>query len=267
MRKSGSKHRKAERKTEKKAGPSKLASNLIGRATTESKIFVLDTNVLIHDPTSLYRFEENDVFIPMMTLEELDAHKTGGSEVARNARQTSRLLDEIVSKCEHAIKDGVELIGPSQGLATGKLILQTEEMNGALPATLPKGKNGDNAILSVTMHLKQKFPKRRVVLVSKDINMRIKARALDIDAQDYFNDKVLEDTDLLYAGMRELPSNFWETHGKDLKSWKEEGRTFYQVQGPECSELVVNELVYFEPRADTSGKALYAMVRECGGRK
>ena len=71
--------------------------------TSTTKLFVLDTNVLMHDPLSLFRFEEHDIFVPMMTLEELDANKKGMSEVARNARQSSRLLDEIVSGAEHNI--------------------------------------------------------------------------------------------------------------------------------------------------------------------
>jgi predicted ribonuclease YlaK len=96
------------------------------------------------------------------------------------------------------------------------------------------------------MHLGQKFPKRPVILVSKDINMRIKARALGLEAQDYFNDKVLEDTDLLYTGTRELPADFWDTHGKGLESWKKDSRTYYRIKGPLCPEMLVNEFVWQE---------------------
>ena len=96
-----------------------------------TKLFVLDTNVLMHDPLSLFRFEEHDIYVPMMTLEELDANKKGMSEVARNARQTSRLLDEIVSSCEACIAAGIALAGPSHGLASGHLLLQTEEIGRA----------------------------------------------------------------------------------------------------------------------------------------
>ena len=106
-------------------------------AKTTTKLFVLDTNVLMHDPTSLYRFEEHDIFVPMMTLEELDANKKGMSEVARNARQASRTLDEIVSGCEHAIAKGIELAAPSRELASGRLFLQTEAIDGATPSSLP----------------------------------------------------------------------------------------------------------------------------------
>jgi PhoH-like ATPase len=210
-----------------------------------TKLFVLDTNVLMHDPLSLFRFEEHDIFVPMMTLEELDANKKGMSEVARNARQSSRLLDEIVSGAEHDIARGIDLGGPSRELATGHLFLQTEAINGILPTSLPTAK-ADNQIIGVVMHLGQKFPKRPVILVSKDINMRIKARALGLEAQDYFNDKVLEDTDLLYTGTMELPPDFWDKHGKGLESWKKDSRTYYRVKGPLCPELLVNEFVWQE---------------------
>ncbi len=238
----------------------------IARRSYRTKLFVIDTNVFMHDPTSIYRFEEHDVFVPMMTLEELDAHKKGSSEVERNARQTSREFNAIISAVDNNImKKGIPLGVPSKGLATGHLFFQTESMNGGLPAALPKGRSGDNQILSVMRYLKEKkYPGREVVLVSKDINMRIKARALGLQSQDYFNDKVLEDTDLLYAGAKGLPIGFWDTHSKDLKSWKEDGRTFYQVQGPLCPDMLVGEFVYLEP-TEAGEKPLHAIVRKREG--
>ncbi len=211
--------------------------------TSANKLFVLDTNVLMHDPTSLFRFEEHDIFVPIMTLEELDANKKGMSEVARNARQSSRTIDEIVTSSENGIKDGIALNGLSHGMATGKLFLQTEAIPNELPAALPTVK-GDNQILAVVMNLAERFPERAVILVSKDINMRIKARALGLEAQDYFNDKVIEDSDLLYSGARELPADFWETHAKGMTSWKEESHTFYKLEGPLAAELLLNEFVF-----------------------
>ncbi len=224
-----------------------------------TKLFVLDTNVLMHDPNSLYRFEEHDLFVPMMTLEELDANKKGMSEVARNARQASRMLDEIVSGFEDDIHRGIELQAPSRQLASGRLFLQTEAISGELPASMPTAK-ADNQILGVVMHLGRQFPKRSVILVSKDINMRIKARALGLEAQDYFNDKVLEDTDLLYTGTRELPGDFWDTHAKGLESWKKDSRTYYRVKGPLASELLINEFVWQE-----GPQPLQAWVRSAQG--
>ena len=207
------------------------------------KLFVLDTNVLMHDPTSLFRFEEHDLYVPIMTLEELDNNKKGTTELARNTRQASRLLDEIVSSAPDGIGDGIELEQVSRKLATGRLYLQTEAIDVALPAALPTAR-GDNQILAVVMYLAEKHPGREVILVSKDINMRIKARALGLAAQDYFNDKVLEDSDLLYTGTRELPPDFWDAHGRGMQSWKEEGQTYYRLSGPLAPELLLNEFVF-----------------------
>src|SRR6188474_2739543 len=233
------------------------------------KLFVLDTNVLMHDPASLFRFEEHDLYLPMGTLEELDSNKKGLSDVARNARQASRFLDEIVTgkgagSADKAgdIAGGLPIRtrgnGPS---AAGRLFLQTEAINGDLPATLPAGKT-DNQILSVVRHLQKKDPARGVILVSKDINMRIKARALGLATEDYYNDKVLEDTDLLYTGVSKLATGFWDTHGKDLESWKKDGHTYYRVRGPLVPQLQLNEFVY-----DESGeRPIHALVKEKAGR-
>jgi PhoH-like ATPase len=225
------------------------------------KLFVLDTNVLMHDPTSLFRFDEHDVYLPIATLEELDQHKRGLSDVSRNARQASRFLDEIVTGDLESIRNGLSLRTRDGQASRGRLFLQTEAINGNLPSTLASGKT-DNQILSVIRFLQEKEPEREVVLVSKDINMRIKARALGLAAEDYFNDKVLEDADLLYTGVRALPKDFWDTHGRDVESWKKDGHAYYRVRGPLVSKLHVNEFVY-----DESGdKPLYALVKEAQGR-
>jgi PhoH-like ATPase len=227
-----------------------------------NKLFVLDTNVLMHDPTSLFRFEEHDIYVPILTLEELDNHKKGLTEVARNARQASRFLDELVSAMPDGIGEGIPLDGKSRGAATGRLYLQTETITTMLPPSLANGK-ADNQIIAVVMHLRHAHPKRNVILVSKDINMRIKARALGIAAEDYFNDKVLEDTELLYSGMQELPAEFWERHGKGMESWQQGGHTLYRIQGPLVSSLFTNEFLYQE----TPGEApFYAIVKEVNGR-
>src|SRR5689334_16255372 len=233
-----------------------------GTTSASSKLFVLDTNVLMHDPTSLFRFEEHDIYLPILTLEELDAHKKGMTEVARNARQVSRFLDELVSAMPNGISEGIELETKSGGAATGKLFLQTEAITTSLPASLANGK-ADNQILAVVMHLQQTHAKRSVILVSKDINMRIKARALGISAEDYTNDKVLEDTELLYSGMTELPADFWERHGKGMESWQQGGHTFYRITGPIVPSLLVNEFIYQELPGQTP---FFATVREITGR-
>jgi PhoH-like ATPase len=208
---------------------------------TKTKLFVLDTNVLMHDPSSLLRFQEHDLFIPIFVLEEMDNHKKGMSEVSRNARQASRTLDEIVKDHDAPLEEGFPLALRSNNAATGRLFLQTQSLQAALPASLAGGK-ADNQILAVCMALADQ-QKRPVILVSKDINMRIKARALGLAAEDYFNDKVLEDSDVLYAGKSTLPADFWMSHGKKLESWQEKGISFYRVAGPLVSTWLVNELL------------------------
>jgi PhoH-like ATPase len=225
---------------------------------TIGKLFVLDTNVLLHDPMCLFRFEEHDIYLPMIVLEELDGHKKGLTEVARNGRQTSRTLDALAGAQGADIALGLKLDTTGHREAGGSLFFQTEALDYPLPAALPHGK-ADNQILGVVAALRAKLAPREVVLVSKDINMRVKARALGLDAEDYQNDKVIEDGDLLYSGAMALPADFWARHGKSVESWQQGGHTFYRVSGPVVPSLMVNQFVYFEAPGETS---LYARVTE-----
>ncbi len=229
------------------------------KKTEVAKLFVLDTNVLMHDPTSLFRFQEHDIYIPIATLEELDQHKKGMTEVSRNARQTSRFLDDLVKNWE-IMDEGIPLGPQSHDAASGRLYLQTEAINDPLPISLATSKV-DNQILGVVLFLCKKYPQRPVILVSKDINMRIKARALGLPAEDYFNDKVLEDTDLLYTGITELSADFWDKHGKGMESWQANEFTHYRLKGPKSSDLLVNEFVYQE-----TGTPFYAKVLSVEGK-
>ncbi|WP_374624799.1 PhoH family protein [Pandoraea sp.] len=234
--------------------------------TEPAKLFVLDTNVLMHDPSSLFRFEEHDVYLPMMTLEELDNHKKGMSEVARNARQVSRTLDGLVAESgTQSMAEGIPLSRLGNKDATGRLYFQTDLPDVPPLDGLPQGK-ADNQILGVVRALQDKFRDRQVVLVSKDINMRVKAHALGLPAEDYFNDKVLEDSDLLYSGVMSLPPDFWTKHGKGMESWQDNrtGTTFYRITGPLCPSFLINQFVFLETN---NGEApFYAQVREINGK-
>ena len=223
------------------------------------RLFVLDTNVLMHDPSSLFRFAEHDVYLPMMTLEELDNHKKGMSEVSRNARQVSRSLDALIA-AGGDIEQGLALSALGNRDAQGRLFFQTQAIAPMLPSTLPMGK-ADNQILGVVRVMQDQLPERQVVLVSKDINMRIKARTMGLPAEDYFNDQVLADTDLLYTGVMSLPADFWEKHGKGVESWQQGGQTFYRIGGPLVASLLLNQFVYHEGEMP-----LVAQVREIAGR-
>jgi PhoH-like ATPase len=225
------------------------------------RLYVLDTNVLMHDPTALFRFQEQDVFLPMRVLEELDRGKKGLSEVARNARQASRFLDELIQDGGD-IEHGLPLSGPAgrggQG-AQGRLFFQTRSSSGTLPAYLP-GNTPDNDILLTVRGLRESLDGREVVLVSKDINLRIKAKVLGIPAEDYYSDKVLDDVDLLYSGTRLLDADFWQTHDQRMHSWKEEGRTFYKLTGARPAEWYPNQCLYSAEQGEFE-----AMVREVAG--
>ncbi len=228
------------------------------RNTQSKRCFVLDTNVLMHDPSCFYRFQEHDVFLPMIVLEELDHNKRGHSEVARNARQASRFMEElIVGADKKDIESGIKLPEPSSSdYKSGRVFFQTRHMKYELPDSLP-GNVPDNNILATALALQGLRTDVTVIIVSKDINLRIKAAALGILAEDYIDDQVLDDLSLLYTGKTELGDDFWNSHAKKLESWKEEGRTFYKVTGSDLQHWYANELIY-----DAGDKNFEAIVRE-----
>lgn len=233
------------------------------------RLFVLDTNVLMHDPSSLFRFDEHDLYLPMVVLEELDNHKKGLSETARNVRQVSRTLDELLSdKAQKQIEQGIpltDLHGIGKDVpCTGKLFLQTRELPARLPELLP-GKKADDTILQVTLGLQAEHRgKRQVVLVSKDINLRLKAAVIGVAAEDYNNDQVLDDLDLLYRGWRQVPTQFWDELGPDLTSWADNtGRTFYKARTAACREWYLNEFISITDNEDQEGIEL--IVRKIEG--
>lgn len=229
------------------------------------KLFVLDTNVLMHDPTAIFRFQEHNIFIPMVVLEELDHAKKGLSDVSRNVRQVSRFLDELIRDADQkTINDGLPLHriehGPDgETEPVGRLFFQTRQLSHLLPADLP-GQIADNSILSIVLALGKEYPGINVILVSKDINMRIKAAALQINAEDYHNDQTIEDIDLLYSGSLALAANFWEEHGEKMESWKENNHTYYRLHGAFVKEWYPNQFLYID---DDSG--FEAIVKSCDG--
>lgn len=194
------------------------------------RLYVLDTNVLMHDPTALFRFEEHDIYLPMVVLEELDAAKKGYSEVARNVRQVSRFLSHMMQG-DADLEQGLVLRMPEGielSVGSGRLYFQTKP--------LPPESNGigdarfaDNQILRTVRHLQEQHPGRQVVLVSKDINLRLKAAIHSLPAEDYYNDRALDDLSLLYSGVDQQADNFWERY-PEVESWTEHGRTWYRCQ-------------------------------------
>ncbi len=236
---------------------------MIKRHPDKPCLFVLDTNVLMHDPTAIFRFQEHDIFLPMVVLEELDAAKKGMSEVARNVRQVSRFLDQLMSNADKAEIDAglpvnppLENPGGRNPAPSGRLYFQTERLRPKAAEPLP-GINADNNLLGTAQALCELRPDRTVVIVSKDINLRIKAAVLGIPAEDYSNDQVLDDAALLYTGMLALDAEFWDHHDKGVESWKEEGRTYYRVKGPDIADWYPSECIYQEQEG-----GIEALVRE-----
>jgi len=229
------------------------------------RLFVLDTNVLMHDPSSLFRFQEHNLFLPMMVLEELDNNKKGRSEVARNARQTSRFIEELIADASREqIEEGITLNSifqnDDQPASSGKLYFQTRSYQATLPDYLP-GSLPDNNILGTTLALAKEYKDYDITLVTKDINFRIKAAALGIKVEDYHNDRVLEDVDLLYTGTINLKDDFWEQHAREMDSWLEEGRTFYKLHGPEVKNWHPNAFL----SSQDEEQPFEALVRDVEG--
>lgn len=240
-----------------------MKSHLIGRDSDKPCLFVLDTNVLMHDPTCLYRFHEHDIYLPMAVLEELDKGKKGISEVARNVRQVSRFLDELMTGADsEEIDAGLPIVPYSRNLdphdpiqANGRLFFQTTHLDPDLPESLP-GSNLDNHILGAAKALQKIHRDRTVILISKDINLRIKATVLGIPAEDYSNDQVLDDVSLLYTGQKELPQDFWTRHEKTPELRQESGRTRYKITGPDITDWHPGQCLHIQ-----GDESLEAIVR------
>ena len=232
--------------------------------TATRRLYVLDTNVLMHDPTAIFRFEEHDIYLPMVVIEELDANKKGLSEASRNARQVSRFLDDMMrGVTKDQIDAGLTISSAYSGNhgkrpSSGRLFFQTHELASGLPEGLP-GAGADNLILGQTLSLQRQLPQARIALVSKDINLRIKAAVLGVHAEDYYSDKTIEDADVLYRGVEELPADFWDRHGQDMRSWKDGERTWYQV-GPVAPSWKPNLFVH-----EASSQGIEAIIRSITG--
>lgn len=159
------------------------------------KNFILDTNVLLHDPQALFKFQDNNIVIPITVIEEIDRFKKDMNETGRNARQVSRILDTMREK--GSLATGIAM--PGGGML--RVVLFTERHLKHLPVDLRED-SGDNRILSVAMDMRDQFPDISLVFVTKDSNLRIKSDAIGLVAEDYESDKV--DIQELYSGTRSI---------------------------------------------------------------
>jgi len=204
-----------------------LSKNSVDSSTSSNPIFyVLDTNALIHDPTSALNFDEHHVVIPITVLEELDSIKSGRQSIAADCRQAIRELDKQLGRASpEEVESGVA-IQRSDGEKAGTLSLlmtETPENLVMLPTHL-----NDNKILNDVDFLKQSRPDRKVVLVSKDINVRLKARGCGIDSEDYHSDQLLSDIEQLNTGYLKFPDSFWD-RVDDVETVQKSGVTIHRI--------------------------------------
>lgn len=193
------------------------------------KNFVLDTNVILHDAQSIYNFQENDIYIPIVVLEELDHFKKGNEQINFNAREFIRELDKITD-------NSLFTKGASLGPGLGKLyIVVGNQYNEEIIKTFPE-KIPDNRILSTTKSISDGHPEIPTVLVTKDINLRMKARAVGIETEDYYSDKV-ENTDLFDRSHREILVE----DSAIIESMFKEGITFTPEEIGLKEEIIANE--------------------------
>ncbi|MDK2779049.1 MAG: PhoH family protein [Pseudomonadota bacterium] len=193
---------------------------------SETKLYVLDTNVLIHDPSAILNFEEHQVVIPMTVLEELDKLKMGKAAIAADCREAIRKIDGIIGDASPTeIAKGVPIIRPD-GMIMGHFSILLDGFDNR-SRSLPPDLN-DNKIINSLVGLQEKHPRREVVLITKDINMRLKARGCGIASQDYQNDQLVSDVALLETGYHAFADSFWETQAQ-VETFHDEAGTFHRV--------------------------------------
>lgn len=205
----------------------------------KTRLFVLDTNVLLHDPYCVLKFKEHDIYVPFVTLEELDGKKSGNQDVNRNARQATRLIEEIVSQDGFTMETGFPLESFNGGHAKGRLFVQRESLPFLANEHLRKN---DNLYLSALDHLNRQHQGREVLMVTKDLNLRIKARAMGFISQDYLHDHALEDADFIYRGWRQVSEDQLTAWGAELQSWQTGRVPHYRVPR---SDHRINEFLAF----------------------
>ena len=199
-----------------------------------SKLYILDTNVLLHDPKCLFQFKEQDITIPMTVLEELDSIKDRKQNVAAEARHAIRVIDNILSSATNAsqITKGVRILveGKEREQKLGKLSIFPDHELTSRQGFLPDISNKDNRIINCALHLQATFPHRQIVLVTKDINMRPKALGAGLQrVEDYRTDQLVSDIDMLPAGHHHLDTPFWEGVDK-VDSFQQDGHTYHKVE-------------------------------------
>lgn len=217
---------------------------------TATKLYILDTNVLLHDPKCLYEFKEQDIAIPMTVLEELDDIKDRKKNIAQEARAAIRAIDDILSKAldTSEITNGVDIKIPfteaSDKVNLGKLSIFPDHNLPKGNGFLPISSNKDNLIINCALHLQATYPERDIILVTKDINMRLKALGAGLKrVEDYRTDQLVSDIDLLSSGHRSIKGNFWD-RVDNVKSYQEGSNTYHQISRHILPDTYPCEYIY-----------------------
>jgi Predicted ATPase related to phosphate starvation-inducible protein PhoH len=209
---------------------------------SQTKMYVVDTNVLIHDPSAVLNFEEHDVVIPMTVLEELDQLKNGKQSVAADCRQAIRTIDRILEKADpSAIETGVPITRGEKAAPLGTLSIGMARSS-ASEHQLPEHLN-DNRIINLLAELQKRHGDKPIILVSKDINMRLKARGFGLEAEDYHTDQLVDDVRYLPSGYHEFDGSFWDRIEK-VETVQRAGITEHLVpRTEEMDDYQINEFI------------------------
>ncbi|MGF1725177.1 PhoH family protein [Photobacterium nomapromontoriensis] len=217
----------------------------------QRKVFVLDTNILLHEPLAIYSFKEHDVVIPMTVLEELDRIKDSKRDVSRDARVAIRALEDIFHDATpEQIADGIPI--SKQGEALGTIAIFADyEVTETVHAFADKA--GDNRILNGVLYLQAQYAPRDVVLITKDINMRLRAKGAGvIYVDDYRSDQLIDDIKMLTKGFHQFSGSFWERVG-ECHSIKQGSSTLHTLpsnlfESPFINQYLIDEGTDFAAR-------------------
>lgn len=209
----------------------------------EKIIYILDTNILLHEPFAFLSFQEHDVVIPMTVLEELDSIKDRKKDVSRDARVAIRALEDVlVDATPEEILSGVSLASTPDSKSSGCLAIFNDYTLTQTAGSLSFNEN-DNRIINAAIHIQdlRKNKDKKVVLVTKDINMRLKAKGAGLNyVEDYRTDQLIDDIQFLTKGYHKFTGNFWD-QVKDCQSETSGRTTTHYLKKEILPSVYVNE--------------------------
>lgn len=215
------------------------------RVESTKKAYVIDTNVLIHDPNAILNFDEHQVIIPMTVLEELDKLKNGHKSIAADCRSAIRLIDRVIGdNPTEQVARGVPI--PREGKEVRGSLSILMNRTGEPPEACLPNENNDNKIINRIVQMQLENPDIRYILVTKDINMRLKARGCNLQAEDYHNDQLISDIRQLTTGYHQFVGSFWDGVNHVDTIQRDNGTFHSLARDVFDSQLYVNQYVLDE---------------------